>query len=543
MQRATIVWIFGLALICVQPNGVAAQGDRTVDESTIRPVLQRLVEDWPIPGLALSIVARDSLLYEGGVGERIAGGERDPVDAQTVFKINSMTKAMSATLIGMLSDGGVMQFDEPVRTHLPWFQLHDPWVSQEVRISDLLTHRTGVLCNDWLDDVPRVSWEEGLRRLRFIPQAAPFRTQFKYCDWMYGAAGLAAAAAGGGWDHALTSRIFEPLGMRRTFTEIGDVIDARGLAACHECELVGAPVDPGDVMKVANVAAPHVDVNGKLQPTTWRRMPSRGGSSVLSSAHDVGRFLQLYLRGGMLGERQLISAKALREILEPRILTKIDTGPADLAGFATEYQRTRSWDIAYGYGWHVGRYADEKVFWHGGASLGFESQMVLLPDRGIGFVVLVNYNHVNRGALDTATMVVLDRVLGLPPLDWSRFHKARNREQFVGIDAQASRLLASAEVKPTDTVAAGVVGSYCSPAYGTVHVRRQPAGWLRLDQGPERWGKLSAREDGTFVLRWNGPRDQPRPVAVRPATDASARMLTISGVEFERCDDLSAQKK
>ena len=539
MRHAALLSLCTLAFAA--KDGSAAEPP--FDAAATRTELQRLVDEWPIPGLAVAIVSKDAPLFEAGFGERSVGGARDPVDEHTIFKINSMTKAMGATLIGMLSDSGAMQFDEPVSAHLPWFQLHDSWVSQQVRISDLLTHRTGVFCNDWLDDVPHVTWEEGVRRQRFMPQTTPFRTQFNYCDWMYGAASLAAtaAAANGSWDRALASRILEPLGMRRTYTEIGDVVEARGLTACHECELVGGPVDPASVTKVPNVAVPHVDVNGTLQATTWRRMASRGASSVLSSAHDVGLFLQLYLRDGKAAGKQLISSAALRQILEPRIMTKLDGGPPDLPGFAAAHQRSRSWDLGYGYGWHAGRYGDEKIAWHGGSSLGFESQMLLLPDRGIGFVVLANYNHANRGVVDAATMSVLDRVLGLPPLDWAAFHKARTRQQSASADERLSRLIASPEVQPAESIVAGIVGSYCSPAYGTLHVRRERGGDLRLDQGPERWGKLSSLADGTFVVRWNGPRNQPRAVAFRFAADAGATSVSIGGSEFERCGTVPPQ--
>ena len=135
------------------------------------------LKDWNVPAMAVAVVKDGKIVFAHGYGIRTLGGN-DAVDADTVFPIASITKSFTATAMAMLVDDGKVAWMDCVTKHLPEFQLKDPWLTREVRIADFLSHRTG------LEDPDHSAGEfdraELIRRARFLPQIAPFRSGYYY---------------------------------------------------------------------------------------------------------------------------------------------------------------------------------------------------------------------------------------------------------------------------------------------------------------------------------------------------------------------------
>ncbi len=109
----------------------------------------KAVTDWRVPGLAIVIVKDDSVLFIKGYGVRELG-KPDPVTVHTRFGNMSTTKAFTAMLVAMLADSGRLAFDDPVQKYEPAVQFADPYVTREIRVRDLLTHRVGFADPDYL---------------------------------------------------------------------------------------------------------------------------------------------------------------------------------------------------------------------------------------------------------------------------------------------------------------------------------------------------------------------------------------------------------
>ena len=109
----------------------------------------KAVQDWRAPGLAVAVVKDGEVVFSKGYGVRELG-KPATVDAHTLFAIGSTTKAMTAALVGMLVDEKKLAWDDPVTKHLPWFQLSDPYLTREITVRDLLTHRAGLGNADYL---------------------------------------------------------------------------------------------------------------------------------------------------------------------------------------------------------------------------------------------------------------------------------------------------------------------------------------------------------------------------------------------------------
>ena len=154
---------------------VLLSGGTTAQESTQRNAefdayVAQAVRDWEVPGLAIAVVKDSEVVFSNGYGVRELG-RPDAVTTETLFAIGSTTKAMTAAALGMLLDQEELGWDDPVIQHLPRFQLYDPYVTRELKIRDLLTHRGGLGNADFLWYGAENSREEIIDRLRLVPPA------------------------------------------------------------------------------------------------------------------------------------------------------------------------------------------------------------------------------------------------------------------------------------------------------------------------------------------------------------------------------------
>jgi len=174
-------------------------------------------ERYKLPGLAVGVVRDGQVVYQRTAGERVAGsGER--IDAATLFKIASNSKAMTAGVLARLVDAGRLKWDDPVTKHLPQFRMHDPWVTQQMQVRDLLIHNSGL----GLGAGDLMLWPEPNRftradiiaGLQHLKPTHSFRAAYAYDNLLYVVAGEVAAAAGGApYEELVKRELFQPLGL------------------------------------------------------------------------------------------------------------------------------------------------------------------------------------------------------------------------------------------------------------------------------------------------------------------------------------------
>src|SRR5262245_63367465 len=123
---------------------VAARSQaQTVAPPDLDAYVARALKEFEVPGLAVAIVKDGKVALAKGYGVRRLG-ETAPVDEQTLFGIASNTKAFTAAALAILVDEGKISWDDPVTKYLPGFQMYDPYVTREMTVRDLLTHRSGL---------------------------------------------------------------------------------------------------------------------------------------------------------------------------------------------------------------------------------------------------------------------------------------------------------------------------------------------------------------------------------------------------------------
>ena len=462
-MRARSVLVVVLLLWCtalVRSPAVEAQRDPLAG---LDAYIERAMREWEVPGLAIAVVRNDSVIYARGFGVR-ALGRPERVDEHTLFAIASTTKAMTAAALGMLVDEGRLDWDDHVVEHMPSYQLADPWVTRELTIRDLLTHRTGISRSDNLWIAGPFDRAEVLRRARYLPSTSGFRDQYGYHNVMYIAAGeVVAEVSGMSWDDFIASRLFAPLGMTRSTTRMA-VVEARD-----------------------NVAAPHTIVDGMVQAVALRNYDNIGGAgAAFSSVHDMAQWIRLQLNGGVYEGVRLLSPQVMRELHTPQVVLRMDT--------TTERMFPQTNLRAYALGWNVQDYYGRKLVHHSGSLNWTRTQVGLVPSERIGVIAVANLSTSN---LQLALMYrVIDALIGAPERDWSREYLDLARRS----DEPRRENQRIANTQPS-LEPAGYAGVYRSELYGDVRITVEN-GRLVLSYAPDYIADLEHWHHDTFRATW-----------------------------------------
>jgi CubicO group peptidase (beta-lactamase class C family) len=445
MSRSPVTRALALVLVLAPLTTAHAQAARTPAPASARGAaraaplagldayVRQAMKDWQGAGLSIAIVKDDSVVFAGGYGVREVG-KPAPVTPRTIFAIGSNTKLFTAVAAGMMVDEGKLRWDAPVTTYLPWFQLHDPYVTREITVRDMLSHRSGLgRRGDLIWYGSPFSRKEILTRIRYLEPNSSFRSEFGYQNIMVLGAGEAVAAvAGQSWDDLVERRILQPLGMRESSTSI------RALASASD------------------VAAPHDWRDGRPVSVPWRDIDNVApAGSINSSALDMAQWIRFLLADGSHGGRSLIKPATLREIESPQTIVR---NPPDSLRPSMHFS-------AYGLGVGMHDYLGVKVMTHTGGIDGMLSQVTWVPERKLGVVILTNTSGHN--ALFTALANrVLDAYLGAPPRDWSRIlldQTVKQESQMAATAAKAEAARAK-DTKPSLALEK-YAGTYVSELY------------------------------------------------------------------------------
>ena len=499
LRVATLV-----ALALVSPAAGARGQDATLDG--FDAYVAKAVADWDATGLAIAVLKDGRLLFAKGYGVRSLG-DGGPVDDHTRFAIGSTTKAMTAAALGMLVDEGRLSWDDPVTKHLPWFELRDPWVTRQITVRDLLTHRAGLGNADFLWYERNATTREIVQKLALVEPAYSMRSSFIYQNIMYATAGEVVAAVGGvPWAEFVRTRIFGPLGMDETVPVLAETAGQ------------------------ANVARPHARVDGVTVAIENASVdPVAAAGAVWSSVSDMSKWLRFLLAGGVTADgTRLLREETVNELFTPQAFVT----PAQF--YPTQRATKPHW-MTYGLGWFQEDYRGEKVDFHTGSIDGMVAIAGLIRDRGVGVYVLANRDHVEvRHAL---MYRAFDLLLGGEARDWSvELKTLYDGLAAQGERAQAEALAARVEGTSPSLPLSSYAGRYADPLFGEVAVVETPAG-LRADAGPGQPGALEHWNYDTFRLRYDARWRGWTLATFVLGADGKVSALRVGGVELKRVED------
>ncbi|MCA9311100.1 MAG: beta-lactamase family protein, partial [Phycisphaerales bacterium] len=259
------------------------------------------------------------------------------------------TKAFTATIVGMLVDEGIMDWDDPVSRHLDW-HLSDPEADAQLNLRDIMSHRTGLASMTLLWYGNDVTPEEVLQRAAQAKLLYPFREKWNYSNVCFLAAGWATAAAEDtDWHTQIRQRLLNPLGMTHTNTSIADAardpLMSKGYTWNEEKQEL-------EFQPLRNV--------GPVAPA----------GAINSSALDMAQWLRLQLGRGLHDGHRLVSQASIEETW-----TKHSTISAE---------------VDYGLGWMIHEWNGRRLIEHAGGIDGFTAEVAFLPDEQVGYVLLMN---------------------------------------------------------------------------------------------------------------------------------------------------------
>ena len=437
--------------------------------------VRKALTDWEVPGVAIAIIKDDRIVLAKGYGVKKIG-DPTPVDERTLFAIGSSSKAFTAASVGMLIDEGKLKWDDPVTKYLPGFEMFDPYVTRELTVRDLLTHRSGLERGDMLWYGSEYDRDEILRRTRFLKPTWSLRSTFGYQNLMYLAAGqVVAKVSGRSWDEFIRQRLFVPLGMNASNTSIRSF------------------------KTPDNIASPHAKIEGKIQPIPWRNIDNIApAGSINSNVVDMAQWVRLHLSQGEYDKKRLLSSGVTKEMQTSQ--TVIRTDPP----FTLLYPEAHF--LNYGLGWFLHDFRGRKVVEHGGSIDGMRAQVAMLPEEKLGVVVLTNLSGT---ILPMALMYrVFDAYLGVPQRDWSA-ELLKSMKSLEGQEEIARKKQEADRVKDTRPSLAlkEYAGTYKNDLYGDVKVNHEN-GKLSVRFGPAFTGDLEHWHFDTFRAKFAGPGTQ-----------------------------------
>jgi len=477
---AAPVWAQGSAPTVVPVAApVGAQQPLPAQLQDFSAYVDSVRKQFDVPGIAVAIVKDGQVVLEQGYGMRELG-KPEAVDAHTLFAIASNTKAFTAASLQMLAEEGKLKMDDRVIDHLPWFQMSDPYVTREMRVRDLLAHRSGLGlgAGDLLYWPPTsYSTREVVERLRNVPLATSFRSAYAYDNILFAVATLVIEQVSGqSYADFIRDRIFNPVGMNES------LVDMRALK-------------PG-----MDVAMGHAKSNFSelkpVPPMAWSNNSGAGG--IYASVHDLAKWMNVQLAGGKLPDgKPLFSEDSQKQMWSMLIPIKINEPPVP------ELKDMRPNFAGYGEGWSLSDYRGQRLVWHTGGWPGMVSRVTLVPELKLGVVVLTNQE--SGAAFNAVTYRVLDAYMGRDKKDWVAAYAAAVKKSEGSSDDSWKKHQAARDKNSKPSLSlASYAGSFRDPWYGDIVVSQQ-GGKLRLkfSRTAQLVGTMEPWQHDTFIVRWD----------------------------------------
>ncbi len=412
--------------------------------------MEKVLKDWNVPGIGVAVIAKDKVVLAKGYGYRDYG-RKLPYTTRTVQPIASNTKLFTATAAGLLVEAGKLDWDKPVREFVPSIQFYNDDLNRTVSIRDMLSHRTGITRHDSIWYKADFTRKELFDRLRYLEPTQPMRQTFLYNNMMYiGAGYVIELLSGRKWEDFVRERLLAQLGMTSTVFSIADL---------QRAPEHGVPfTERRDSFELYSI--PYYEEGEGVGPA----------GSMVSNLEDMSRWVIAQLNEGKVDGKEVIPPSVIKATMAPALA---------LPNAALE---ARGWgellNSAYGTGRWTASYRGHLISYHGGDINGFHSQVSVMPQDGLGAVVLVIGDHA-APLYNAVTYNVYERLLGLDQTPWAdRMLAIRLKGKEAGKQARAKagagRVAGTRPSHPLDDY----TGEYEHPAYGVVTIGKQGDGLL-----------------------------------------------------------------
>ncbi|MBH0229095.1 serine hydrolase domain-containing protein [Halobacillus yeomjeoni] len=333
-------------------------------------------------GLSVSIVKNKEIIYSKGFGYSQTQPEKRTIDGNTKMSIQSVSKNFVALSIMQLVEKNLINLDDPVVKHLPYFRTKDKQQSDTITIKHVLSHTAGLpsdlgIANmiapnirEIFSDTP-TEFQEALNEYNLTEKEInsietredvtkwfekveleyPVGNGWNYCTDSYVIlSDLIEKVTNKSWDVYLQEEILAPLNMKRTNS------------------------DPFEVQNDDNRAKYYLGRDEKETPFPINPISAPIGY-LYSTANDLANYLSFHLNN----DSNLLSSASLKEMQKPVHLV------------------SKEWQFhsdvrSYGLAWFTDTYRGLRIIEHGGGQLAVRSLITMIPELNLGVVVLLNFD-------------------------------------------------------------------------------------------------------------------------------------------------------
>lgn len=342
----------------------------------------QLLEKAKITGAAVGLAENGETSYFQGFGLTDNTEDAEPVTADTVFGIGSVTKMFTCVAIMQLQEAGKLSVHDPVIKYIPELRTPNEAFTREITIHHLMTHTAGFPAFDTLmgamkrsmeNDPHSGSFSSGLEfdldkmepidtKDQFVAYISgidyellgPPGTQFSYSNDSYALLGVIIERVSGiSYEQFVKDNILDPAGMTRSAFLLEDLPQDTQVATLFTRR---SAADGGEVYR---------------SPSWWDAPSMRAGGKLKSTIHDLLRFTEIFRTGGLVFENRILSEESVRQMTQSHIPMNPHQG--------------------YGYGFMIaGDCHGGTLIEHGGAVKGVSAQLFFLPERNLTGAVLTN---------------------------------------------------------------------------------------------------------------------------------------------------------
>jgi beta-lactamase class C len=343
------------------------------------------LKKYSIPGAAYVIVENNKIIAQETFGH-IDKAKSKKVDANTVFRLASVSKPFAATITTMLAEEKRLKLTDPITKYLPNFVLARKGAAEQIQIRHLLSHSSGLMPNAY-DNLLHEKWSMNKvigRFDRVTPICEPAKC-YGYQNIAYGFLQSAIEASQPmSYSDILQQRIFNPLKMNNASVGIGVFNLNKNTAKPH---VLRKTIKTKRKDSRGKAIKQYIWRTMKVSPDYYKVEPAAG---INASISDMGKWLIANLGHNS----SVLSPSLLQELTTPRIKTKKD--------LRRLYWKKHLTDAHYGYGWRIYQFKGKPIIYHSGWVSGYRADIGYSPELGIGFAVLMNAeaNLINKISSD-----------------------------------------------------------------------------------------------------------------------------------------------
>ncbi|GGG35933.1 serine hydrolase [Bizionia arctica] len=450
-----------------------------IEEKKLDELIQNTLKTFDVPGMSVGIIKDGKTIYSKGFGVRSLNTNQEMTD-ETLVGIASNSKGFTATALAILADEGKLNFDDKVSKHIPEFQMNDAYVSQQITIKDLITHRAGLGLGQgdlmFFPEGGTLTVDDIIYNVRYLKPENSFRSTLDYNNIMFIVAGeIIHRVSGLSWSEFIEQRILKPVGMTSSYGSYNNAKTAN----------------------VSNIIDAHAPIDGKAVavPHDWNETANAAGG-IISNIKDMNTWAEFLMNGFTTKEgTKLVSDKQIYQLWNLQIATPVSFKNAYNSNFG-----------GYGLGWFLTDVEGHKQVYHTGGLIGTVTQFTLIPDMKLGIVILTNQQ--SGAAFSTITNTIKDSYLGIEDRNWLTQYDERMTKRNAEFEKEKQDIYSKSDAfkkdKKNQIKNEQILGTYTDDWFGDVLILNE-GNTLRISckTSPRLKGELVPYTSNVMIAKWD----------------------------------------